>query len=55
MLVPARLYKFPLEILIRIREARYQPYLSVIDFEVVVVLKTTTTTIEEIYVVVGES
>ena len=52
--VPTHLYKFPLGILIRIREARYQPYSAILDFEIVAVLKTTITIIEEIYVVVGK-
>ena len=52
--VPTHLYKFPLGILIRIWEARYQPYSAVLDFEIVAILKTIITIIEEIYVVVGK-
>ena len=52
--VPTHLYKFPLGILIRIREARYQPYSAVLDFKIVAILKTSITTIKEIYVVVGK-
>ena len=51
---PARLYEFPLGILIRVREARNQPYLGIPDFKVVVVLKAIVATIQEAYVVMGQ-
>ena len=54
-LVPTHLYEFPLAILIRIQEARYQPYSAVLDFKIVAVLKTSITTVKEIYVVVGKN
>ena len=53
--ISAHLYEFPLRILVKAQEARNQPYSSVLDFEVVAILKATTTTVEEVYVVVGES
>ena len=51
---PARLYEFPLGILIRVREARNQPYLGIPDFKVVFVLKAIVATIQEAYVVMGQ-
>ena len=51
---PAHHYEFPLGILIRVREARNQPYLGIPDFKVVVVLKAIVATIQEAYVVMGQ-
>ena len=53
--IPAHLYEFPLGILVRVREARNQPYSGVPNFEVVIILKANTITIEEVHVIVGES
>lgn len=43
--VPTHVYELPLGILIRIQEAGHQPYLGVLDFEIVAILKATTTTV----------
>ena len=50
----AHLNELSLGILIRTREARNQPYSRILDFEVITIFKTTITTVQEVYVVMGE-
>ena len=50
----AHLNELSLGILIRTREARNQPYSRILDFEVITIFKTTITTVQEVYVVMGK-
>lgn len=52
--ISSHFFEFPLEILIGIGEARYQPYSNVPNFEVIPLLKIPTTTIDVIYVMLSK-